>query len=518
VGSVLDKYVREQTTNRTKTVTGWYTVTINDCWRVSKCSITLALKYALMPLDVQLFDFKSIGDGSKAQFFVDNILMANRLRRLNGKVALLYSNRNIEFNVETGLPADLKQPTNVLLSAMKTALLARYDEHNKTLDLTRFHTAAELKDEFCPLHVLSMLEQLLQLISNELTELRVLRISDNYICSLSAFAKCQTLPALQLLDISANRLEQVEELKHLQRLKLVQLNIEHNPLAKQPIFQIREMLPQVQFIVGCVNKQEQDGQIKTQPLPKHKIRTVPSASHAFCISFIKFYYTLFEERAQRIKLKEYYDDNAMFSLSFKVVCHKKSDIKKLHVGLDNIVQTLNQLPDYKINVADLQLDVQCYDNQLRMFTVSGSCQESTNSGWHARDFVRTFRLRGQSLSPLPQPVCWLIEYDMLSFGLAEELPEIEATNSDLNEQMQQLSAKMPELMLEAKPVAMQQEQSNATSLLPSSFETMPPLVPVAQTTIGVQSILEREIQDTLLCSDDELLIINEEVLLEPDEL
>ncbi|EDV98031.1 GH17203 [Drosophila grimshawi] len=67
-------------------VTGWYTVTISNCKELPSSSIVLALKYAILPLKVHLFDFKRSHDGSRGQFFVDNKLMANRLKRINGKV------------------------------------------------------------------------------------------------------------------------------------------------------------------------------------------------------------------------------------------------------------------------------------------------------------------------------------------------------------------------------------------------------------------------------------------------
>jgi len=61
MGSVLDTISSTEEEHRLATVTGWSTVNIANCAGVSNSSIYLALKWVLMPVKVEIFNFKRSG-------------------------------------------------------------------------------------------------------------------------------------------------------------------------------------------------------------------------------------------------------------------------------------------------------------------------------------------------------------------------------------------------------------------------------------------------------------------------
>ncbi|KAL7731546.1 hypothetical protein ACLKA6_013083 [Drosophila palustris] len=520
LGKMLDKYVHEQDSDgKMISVTGWYTVTIANCLDVPNSSIMLALKYALMPLKVQLFNFERIDGNECGQFLVDNKLIANRMIRLNGKVAVLYSNKVIDICVEAGIRPSLLAELSLkppLLEAIKAALLARYDAKGQSLHLTRFHAAPELLGHFWALHVLSMLQKLLQMIALEFPQLRVLQLRDNYLCTLRAFDRFPrtSLPHLQVLDVSANNIAGMMELKNLRDMKLQTLDLTSNPLARNKEWQLRAMLPQVKHIrVGHNNNSTADPSAT-------RYCGANSIGREFCLKFAKAYNAIFNDLRKRMDLQNYYDTKSLLSLSVpKLLLLESTKDKgygklydlnqlqnrastaacsKLFFGCDAAMHAICQLPEMQIDFEEAHLYIHKYNNTSRVFSIAGCFKELTSSGYKCRNYARQFTMRpGISNS-------WLIHNDMMQITLdnnekADGKPKLPSLQVDekpscsFSNQLMELNDNFNNKMQLNKPL----NPERSTPMVLPDFDEMPPLVKRVVIPAAKRNI-EDEVDDTLL--------------------
>lgn len=508
LGRMLDKYVQEHETGpKLIKVTGWFTVKISNCQGVANSSIMLALKYAMMPLAVKVYNFQRYDgrNGAAGQFFVDNKLLANRMKRLNGKVCVLYSDQIIDIHVESGLPESLTTVEQFdsqadILDAVKAALHARFDRQNQTLYLSRFHAAPQLQPHFCALHALPAMRCLLQLIAREFTQLRVLQLRDNFLCTLRAFngLSRSNFPTLQVLDVGANHLVDPCELEHLKDLNLLTLHIKNNPLAKCQLGMLRNVLPQVAIIRNNCNdpNKELDSQ-QPDELPEHA---------DFCMRFAQSYYKIFNEPHRRQQLEMFYADGATFLQKMQ----STNDQNCSRFGLAAVMKAICQLPEIHTDVNEAKVEIQTFNTKLRIFTLSGSCKElhgDSQTSWKRCKYVRQFVMRSEEASR------WFITNDTLTL-LPSENEETSMRSvtvnyqSQLDVQLEDLNNNLPKLSI---------EPDTTSHIELPSFEEIPALVPLS--SIETHTNLEQELDETFVHSDDEVfLVINEEDLIDSVEL
>lgn len=508
LGRMLDKYVQEHEAGpKLIKITGWFTVKISNCQGVANSSIMLALKYAMMPLPVKVYNFQRYDgpSGATGQFLVDNKLLANRMTRLNGKVCVLYSDQIIDIQVESGLPKSLITVEQFdsqtdLLDAIKAALHARFDQQSQTLYLSRFHAAPQLQPHFCALHSLPVMRCLLQLIAREFTQLRVLQLRDNFLCTLRAFRGLShsNFPALQVLDVGANHLVDPCELEHLKDLNLLTLHIKNNPLAKCQLGMLRNVLPQVAIIRNNCNdaNKELDSQ-QPDELPEYA---------DFCMRFAQRYYKIFNDVDRRQQLEIFYAVGATFLQKMQ----STNDETCSRFGLAAVMKAICQLPEIHTDVNDAKVEIQTFNTKLRIFTLSGSCKElhgDSQTSWKRCKYVRQFVMRSEEASR------WLITNDTLTLLPSEnEETSMSSVNvnyqSQVDVQMDHLNKNLPKLIIEPETMSPIQ--------LPS-FEEIPAVVPLS--SIETHTNLELEVDETFIQSDDEVfLVINEEDLIDSVEL
>ncbi|XP_017005698.2 nuclear RNA export factor 1 [Drosophila takahashii] len=564
MGSVLDTISStEEEKHRLATVTGWSTVSIANCAGVSNASIFLALKWVLMPVKVEIFDFKRSGTEdqmARGQFLVDSQLSANRLKRLQGEVAVLYTCQKIEMQVTPGLPKSVMNAkiTEGFTTAMQAAIESRYELATRTLDLSRFHASPELALHFCPLHVVKLLESALVLTGLVFPDVAGIVLSNNYLCSLKAFAGIShNFARLERLDISANRINDLGELVYLKNLRFKTLFLAGNGVAKLKAEEIREALPQVQNVHGCVHPEEN---IKVaENLPKYQRHQGEGTKGLqFCNGFISSYYNFFDDPEQRSQLKEYYDDHAMFSLSVPGQLDKVSAYKmynrnqkrhyssfahnaKLQVDNAALLLALSRLPSMLTDHQNAGLDIHVFTASLRIFTLTGYFKEITSDGWEPRHFQRTFVLR------LLNSPGWLITNDMLCIislkseqkepvKFKPEVTKIEKValvpkkvnrpavkGITIKTKAQKKASPVSSLNKDMDPLYQAVEsmslQGSKMDVLPSeNFDDMPPLVAIGPLVTNPTDTLEQEIEDTLMSDEDAFeLVIDEDVLIGGDD-
>ncbi|XP_032575698.1 nuclear RNA export factor 1 [Drosophila sechellia] len=563
MGFMLDTISSTEEDHRVATVTGWSTVYIANCAGVSNSSIFVALKWVMMPIKVTIFNFKRSGpedNMARGQFLVDNLLSANRLKRLQDEVAVINTCQKIEVRVTPGLPKSVMgtQITEEFTTAVEVALRSRYEVASRTLDLSRFHASPELAVHFCPLHVVKLLETVLVLSSQIFPHVTGIVLSNNYLCSLKAFAgNSQRFASLERLDISANRIQDLGELNYINKLSCKTIFLAGNGLAKQCVDVIRKMLPQLKNVHGCVQLGESTEAVDN--LPKfQQLQGGGTNGLEFCQRFISLYYTIFDDTEKRFKLKKYYDDQAMFSLSVPVQLnyvygyklynrnqkHQHSSFAqnaKLQVGSAELLLALSRLPLMLTDLQNVGLDIQVFTSSLRIFTLTGYFKETSSDTLKPRRFQRTFVLQ-----TLNRPG-WLITNDMLC--ITSTMPEPKETiifkpqtnliNTDPSVKKINKPAATAVKTLHIKTKAKKKVQISSPLLgeelnplnqkislsdsqmdhLPSeNFNDMPPLVPIGPLTTSRNS-LDEEMEDILLADENSFeLDIDGDIILGCNDL
>ncbi|KAH8239668.1 hypothetical protein KR032_006513, partial [Drosophila birchii] len=415
------------------TVTGWYTVTISKCAGLPDSSIYAALNWVLVPVQMDIFNFRRSGPADNddcAEFMIDSSLTANRLHRLRDKVMIMFTCQPLELHVKSGLPMIDAAVSAEFEMAVGAAVRGRYKAATRTLDLTRFHADPILSQHFCPLHIVKFLEGTLKLAGRELQhEVKGIILSNNYLCSLKAFdaISADGFSALERLDISANKINDLGELKYLSKLPIKTLLLSGNEVAKLESDDIRANLPQVKDIHGCVQSKPKVALLDN--LPKfQQLQGGGSGSPGleFSQRFVKCYYDSFDDPAQRHQLANFYDTQATFSLSVPKQPSRVSDYRvynrnlmclrspfarygKLQVGSLALTQALGRFPRMMTGIQRASVDVLIFNNRLRILALTGCFKEQISQDWEQRHFQRTFVLHRPE-----GHAGWLLTNDMLS--------------------------------------------------------------------------------------------------------
>ncbi|EDW36856.1 GL25915 [Drosophila persimilis] len=422
---LLEKLDRISSQYRTtnKAIVRWTTVEMSGCGNVADADIFLSLKYLVTPETLELFNYKR--NGSLGSFSLDNLLTANRLKRLQTKLSVIFSCQSIQIRVIEGIPEHTLNAviTSEFEAAAKDALHSSYDDATRTLNLSRFHAKPELTPYFCPLYVDKFLEGVLRLISKETPQVSKIVLRDNYLCSLKAFSVIPNglLAGLDCLDISSNNIGDLRELQYLTNLNLKNLILQGNGVAnlKNDILAI---LPQLQNVQRCRQSQNKENVSMGRPKLKLFGSAVPEN---FVKTFIKDFYQFFDHPDQRSQLEQCYHELATFSLSVTEAMKQVSAYRlynrnytspqsafarsaKLQVGRKAVVHALGRLPKMETYLPGLNVDIQMSTSHVRILTITGRFTEYSSTGQNLRNFQRNFVLERQE-----SPTIWLIKNDVL---------------------------------------------------------------------------------------------------------
>ncbi|XP_017152423.2 nuclear RNA export factor 1 [Drosophila miranda] len=552
---IFEKLDRICSQNRTtnKAIVRWNTVEMSRCGNVADAEIFLALKYLVMPEKLEPFNYKR--NGSHGSFSLDNLLIANRVKRLQTKLNVIFSCQRIQIRVIEGIPEHTLNAviTSEFEAAAKDALHSSYDDATRTLNLSRFHAKPELSAHFCPLYVDKFLVGVLLLISKETPQVSKIVLSDNYLCSLKAFSVIPNglLADLDCLDISSNKIGDLRDLQYLTNLKLKSLILQGNEVAnlKNDILAI---LPQLQNLQGCRQSQNKENVSMGRPKLKLFESAVPEN---FVNTFIKDFYQFFDHPDQRSQLEQRYHELATFSLSvpdtmkhvlayrlYNRNCKTRQSTfarsAKLQVGPKAVLHALGRLPKMETYLQGVNVVGQMSTAHVRIFNITGRFMEYSSTGRDLRNFQRSFVLELQE-----SPSVWVIKNDMLCIiplieGKSVE-PNIKALSESQVDSGLEIAAQMEQMninmatppLISTIPKSLREEsilkEIKAVSpmlLIPppelNEFENMPRLIVQGAHSHSNDQLLdkndvselEKEIDDTLLTVDFDELIINDEVL------
>ncbi|KAJ8246975.1 hypothetical protein GJAV_G00257370 [Gymnothorax javanicus] len=359
-------------------------------------------------------------EGNKAQFLVDDATTANALVKVSRKITdsdgfKVTVHRN-PCSPPASIMNDLKPED---LDHLKQCMSKRFDGSQQALDLSNIRTDADLVSQNIKviLNRKSCMQAVIKIIEENIPGLICLNLSNNRLYQLEDLAELvRKAPNLKTLNLSDNELKSERELDRVKGFKLAELWLDRNPLCDHfkdqatYISTIRERFPRLLKLDGHDLPPPIGFDVEAPTtLPPCKGSYFPSDEiKTLILQFLQQYYLVYDS-GDRQPLLDAYHDGALFSFSIPFSgqnpsrsslgdYHKDSrNIKRLkdpttrfrllkHTRL-NVVAFLNELPKTQHDTASFNIDVNTVTNILLSFTVSGVFKEVDGK---SRDSVRAF--------------------------------------------------------------------------------------------------------------------------------
>lgn len=210
---------------------GWYLVTILHGSKYEKEVILNLIMNALQPAVFTAHYYKIDSDNNSAQFYVDDFDVAEKIFAQDKKIELPDGFKMI-IRVRGSVPHVKIDET--LKERMKLAMAKRYNAQTKALDLTKFHSDADLSDIFCALFRPQIMSAVLDIVAENIPDLEALNLNDN---KLNMFDHLKTISSklqhLKIIYLGDNRIGTLSSLDVFKTLPIVELYLEGNPFKKR---------------------------------------------------------------------------------------------------------------------------------------------------------------------------------------------------------------------------------------------------------------------------------------------
>ncbi|KAM3930846.1 nuclear RNA export factor 1-like [Leptodactylus fuscus] len=371
-----------------------------------------------------------------AAFFVDNLSTARSLVQASKKIRVDHCHKIIIKAAPSNTPYE--QMDMSFLNPMYTVnyldrpaehiqscLWKRYDQSLQSLDLSDLSNDPDLLSAniFFSVNNLSAIEIVLQIISEYYRQVISLNLSHNRISRLAGFAYLFYLtPQLQSLNISYNKIRNVQDLDHIHNLELRELWLEGNPVrgavdGDSAYYRlITYHFPTIERLDGRSFKEnlffEQE---EPKPLPQIKGSFFVSEEiKTYLAKFLHQYFTLYDSGNRKSLLSLYHENTCCsFSLPnvfYPRVCFdqikeywkenrnllrvKRPDLRRQLIKYNRlqVVGFLCNLPKTEHDLPSMSVDVSFQSTSLMCFTVEGKFKEVNDSGSRTPyvHFRRTF--------------------------------------------------------------------------------------------------------------------------------
>lgn len=235
---------------------GWYRVLVyshNSGYTVNQ--VLDKLRLAVAPRRLRYYYLHRGGEQDVERdtrasftFYVDNYKLAAELQ-LRGHcppvVGLRVNDRPPNIRVDDALKWKLRQ-----------VIMSRYDATRSSLNLCRIHAHAFWKDEFFAMQQVECLEAIIDIMEQEMPQLRCLLLDKNHLCYLGSFRNVEhRLPRLKCISLQRNQLKSLRELRVFQRLRLTELTLHRNPLPRNYEQHVLFMFPHLRVLNLCLVRQ-----------------------------------------------------------------------------------------------------------------------------------------------------------------------------------------------------------------------------------------------------------------------
>ncbi|KAK7867460.1 hypothetical protein R5R35_009772 [Gryllus longicercus] len=397
----------------------WHKFTVLRGAGYSKLEIMDALLDVVQPQMIAPVMYRR--EGSSATFFARNCLAAFlKLTRANLQIQVNSSGPfgpsvqtlDIEITLRHTHVQDLRLHLHDHLVA---CIARRHDKALKALDLSAFHMDPELSEVvFWSLRVPKAFVYVLNMLKVRTSAIRCLYLADNEITELPKFI---ILSKLEVVDLSSNKISNMNVLKNFNGLNLLEISLDRNPVCAQYhdelsyIQAIKEMVPTIKKI---------DGVYLTRPEPSLWRRNYVPPGQSECIAlvdqFLQHYFTLLDGD-DRQRLRGMYHPDALFSLTCNYVPGQStsstarltrytlesrnllrlSDYSKsqqlLSQGAEEVLSALCRLPRTEHDPYSFAVDLPYYTQEIAVIVVSGVFREPSMMNENLiRAFSRTFVL------------------------------------------------------------------------------------------------------------------------------
>ncbi|EDV94801.1 nuclear RNA export factor 1 [Drosophila grimshawi] len=222
---------------------------------------------------------------------------------------------------------------------LRTVIMSRYDERRRCLNLRRFYADDYWKQgEFCALQQFECLAAIIDIMEQELPELRRLLLDNNHLCHLGGFRGVeQRLPRLNCISLQQNELKTLRPLRVFQRLRLTELTVHRNPLPRNYERQLVLMFPQLHTLNGrsvrcgspvvvSVSDSDDDSDVELVSITEYKPPIMPEprvtylAPHSLPMQlgtrkFVRRYLKAFDSVRRTDHLQRFYHENILASIT-----------------------------------------------------------------------------------------------------------------------------------------------------------------------------------------------------------
>ncbi|XP_053657662.1 nuclear RNA export factor 1-like [Anopheles marshallii] len=421
----------------------WYEIKIPHGQKYEKDFILRSIQQAISPLVFIPLYYKA--NDFFVSFFVEDYKVGSAILQTSRTIETP-DGRRLTINVRNNQPPT--QMNDQLKARMKQAMEKRYNPHTKALDLHKFHADSDLSDIFCSLARPQIMLAAMDIIAEHIPALEALNLNENRLYMLDHLrSMAMKLPHLKILHLAKNRIPYLNALDSLKNLKLVELNLEDNPLRKQfddnttYISEVRKRFPKVIKLDNLelpppISFDIPEDNIK---LPEAKASFLCDAAGSDIVrQFLEQYYAIYDSD-NRQPLLEAYHEHVMFSHTINtshqtnqqkmgVYMNGQRNIKQktdldsrcrlLKQGRLQVVSYLSSLPSTKHDLPTFAVDLTLFTPHMLQLTVNGTFKErkgNVNSDL-LRSFQRTFVI-------VPANGGFCIRNEMIHINIATRLQE-----------------------------------------------------------------------------------------------
>ncbi|XP_049287410.1 nuclear RNA export factor 1-like [Anopheles funestus] len=423
--------------------TSWYEVKIPYGHKYEKNFILRSIQQAISPQVFIPLYYKA--NDFHASFFVEDYKVASSILQASRTIETP-DGRRLTLNVRNNQPPT--QMNDQLKMRMKQAMEKRYNPVTKALDLHKFHADPDLSDMFCALARAQIMLAAVDIIAEHIPALEALNLNENRLYMLDHLKSMATkLPHLKILHLAKNRIPYLSTLDSLKNLKLVELNLEDNPLRKQfddntaYISEVRKRFPKVIKLDNFelpppISFDIPEDDMK---LPEAKASFLCDANGSDIVrQFLEQYYAIYDSD-NRQPLLEAYHEHVMFShtvntshqtnqqkmsvyLSGQRNIKHKTDLdsrcRLLKQGRLQVVSHLSSLPLTKHDLPTFAVDLTLFTPHMLQLTVNGTFKE--RKGDASSDLLRSFQ---RTFVIVPANGGFCIRNEMIHINIATRLQE-----------------------------------------------------------------------------------------------
>ncbi|KAK3093491.1 hypothetical protein FSP39_016397 [Pinctada imbricata] len=414
----------------------WYKVTIPKAKTAGKEFILKTLsenvEYSFTPVN---FHFEQ----EKAVFHVQDKQVTSALHSLSSRIPMPSGMKMLFLIKPDRAPLFVSDEET---EKLKVVMSNRYDPSTKSLNLTSLSSDQSLQSDGMTMNLSAahVMTCVVKIIQENIPELECLDVSQNHISKLDGLSSLvEHTPNLTKLNLGANKLSYIEELRCLYKWKLTELNLDGNELCDKfkdqssYVSAIRKKFPKVLRLDGHDLPPPIKFDLETQSeLPDSKGNFfVNDEVKTLVVRFLKEFFTIYDSD-NRQPLMHAYEENALFSLTAAFNPNIEYSQPKLSVyivdsrnmlknrdnarqnkclkkGQLNVVSHLTQLPKTTHDYNSFVIDVDHCSQNLLSFSVEGVFKEGDSKS--DRPPVRSFSRR---FVTIPRGGGMVISNDMLT--------------------------------------------------------------------------------------------------------